>query len=261
MAVKPNLLSIVQDILVDLNADEVNSINETEDAEQVARTVRATYRALIIKNNWPHTRRALTILPRSDTDFPTHMLIKEDLKELISVNYNKALLGETRKRYTLIPYLNPDEFLRKTNKRDNTTAEVDVIVDDSGIELMIANNRHPECYTSFNDKDMVFDSYLSTVDSTLQISKVQAQGYIIPDFVLENTHVPDLPADGFSLLIEEATSRAQFKMRQFIDTKAEQEAGRQSRKQSQKSWTVNGGARYPNYGRSSGKSSSRTRLQ
>lgn len=251
MTVKSNLLSIVQDILSDLNADEVNSITDTEDSEQVARIIKATYLAIVSKNNWPHTRRALTILARSNTDFPTHMLIKEELKELVSINYNKAKVGEVRKRYTPIKYLFPDEFLRKTNTRDNTSAEVDVVIDDSGIELLISNNKHPDYYTSFNDNDLVFDSYLSTVDSSLQVSKVQAQGFIIPEFLLEDSFVPDLPADAFSLLIEESTSRAQFKMRQFVDTKAEQESGRQRRTMSQKSWSVNSGNRFPNYGRRS----------
>lgn len=249
MAAKRTLIEIVQDILADINSDEVNSIADTEDAEQVAKIVRSTYRALISKNTWPHTRRALTIEPRSDNLFPTHMVIKEELKELISIFYNKQRDGETRKLYKEIKYLEPDDFLRKINARNSDEADVQVVIDDSGIELLIKNDKHPDYYTSFNDVDIVFDSFDSSVDSTLQVSKFQAQGYIIPDFDLVDTFIPDLPADSFSLLLEESTSRAQFKLRQLIDTKAEQEAGRQMRRQSRKSWTVAGGLVYPNYGR------------
>lgn len=249
MAVKKTLLELVQDILTEINSDEVNSIGDSEDAEQVAKQIKATYRALITKNVWPHTRRALTLQPRSDNNFPTHMSINEDLKELISVFYDKSKQGETRKRYTEVHYVEPDNFLRKTNKRNNDESDIDVITDDSGIELLIKNDKHPEYYTSFNDSDIVFDSYEGDVDDTLQISKVQAQGYILPDFNLVDTFVPDLPADAFPLLLEEATSRCQFKMREFVDTKAEQEAGRQMRRQSRKSWTVNAGTVYPDYGR------------
>ena len=249
MANKPNLLEIVQEILTDISSDEVNSISDTEDSEQVAKHVRATYRALITQDKWPHTRRALTLNPRSDSAFPNYMIVKEDLKELISVYYNKAKVGEARKNYEELTYLDPDDFLMKLNKRDNTKANTDVIIDDSGIELLILNDKHPQWYTSFNDVDIVFDSYDSAVDSTLQTSKVQAQGWIIPEFRLEDTFVPDLPVDGFSLLIEESISRSQFKMRQMVDTKAEQESARQRRTQSQKNWTVSGGTRYPNYGR------------
>lgn len=249
MAVKKTLLEIVQDILLDLNSDEVNSISDTEDSEQVANIVKNTYLALITKNTWPHTRRALTVNARSDNEFPTHMIIKEDLKELLSIFYNTAKTGETQKKYRELSYADPDEFLRRTNKRNNDEANVDIIIDDSGIELLIKNDKAPDFYTSFNDVDIIFDSYDSMIDSSLQQSKVQAQGYIIPEFKLLDTFVPDLPVDGFSLLLEESTSRAQWKMRQLIDNKAEQESARQMRRQSQKSWTVASGTRFPNYGR------------
>ena len=243
------VLDLVQDILTDMNSDEVNSISDTEDSEQVSRILRSTYRALISKNSWPHTRRALSLVARSDSNFPTHMRVREDLKELISVSYDKAKFGETRRKYTPITYLMPDEFLRRVNARDNTSAEVDVVVDDSGIEVLIRNDKHPDYYTSFNDADIVFDSYLSDTDATLQESKFQAQGFIIPEFRLEDGFIPDLPADAFPLLQEEATSRCQSKIRQLTDGKSEQEAGRQARVMSRKSWVVDGGLRYPNYGR------------
>ena len=40
-----------------------------------------------------------------------------------------------------------------------------------------------------------------------------------------------------------------FKLKEVQDIKSEQEAGRQQRWLSRKAWTVNGGIRYPNYGR------------
>jgi hypothetical protein len=249
MSAKRTLLDIVQDILTDINSDEVNSITDTEDAEQIARIVRSTYRALLSKNHWPHTRRALTINARSDTNFPTHMIVQEELKELASIFYNKSKVSDSRLYYTEITYIEPDEFLRKLNSRDNTAAETDIVIDDSGVQLLIKNDKHPDYYTSFDDVNMVFDSYDSAIDNTLQQSKFQATGYVIPDFIISDSFVPDLPVDSFSLLLEESTSRAQFKMRQIIDNKAEQESARQQRRQSRKNWTVNEGSIFPNYGR------------
>jgi hypothetical protein len=249
MSTKSTLLDIVQDILGEMSSDEVNSITDTEDSEQVARIVRTVYKNIITKNTWPHTRKALTLVARSDSNFPTHMVIEDDLMELASVYYNKSLYGETQKKYDEVDFVDPDEFLRRTHKRNSDEADVDVVIDDSGIELLIKNDKHPDFFTTFNDEDLVFDSYNSDVDSTLHIAKFQAQGYVLPEFKLEDSFVPDLPADAFPLLIEEATSRAQFKMRQMVDQKSEQESGKQSRKMSRKSWVVNGGIKYPNYGR------------
>lgn len=246
---KKTLLQLVQQILSDIDGDEVNSISDTEESEQVARHVQSAYEAIVSNTNWPHTRRAVALTPRSDSAFPTHMTVNEDVKEMISIRYNVAKVGEASKTYKLMKYLDPDQFLNKINKRDNEQDNTDVIIDDSGIELLILNDKAPEYYTSFNDESVIFDSYDSEVDATLQDSKTQAQGYIIPAFSLTDSFVPDLPVDAFSLLYEEATSRAQLKLRQIQDVKAETESQKQSRWQSRKSWVVSGGIRYRDYGR------------
>lgn len=246
---KQTLLELVQQILSDIDGDEVNSINDTVEAEQVATIVKGAYNAIVSNSNWPHTRRAVALVPRSDSNFPTHMTIRESLKELISVRYNRAEVGETRKQYDELSYYTPDDFLRKTNYRNNDNTNTDVIVDDSGIELLILNDKGPEFYTSFDDVNIVFDSYDSAVDSTLQQSKFQAQGYIIPDFNITDAFVPDLPADAFALLFEESVSRAQMKLRQVQDAKSERESQKQSRWLSRKSWAVNEGEKRRDYGR------------
>ena len=246
---KQTLLQIVQTILSDMDGDEVNSISDTEEASQVARIVKNNYLAMMSNTTWPHTRRALTVEARSDSNYPTYLGVKEELKELISIYYNTRKVDATRDNYTQLTFLEPDQFLHKTNQRDNSKANVVTTIDDSGIKLFILNDKAPEYYTSFNDVDIVLDSYDSLVDSTVQISKIQALGYIIPAFELVDSFIPDLPIDAFSLLIERSTSAAQFKLRQFQDVKSEQESTKQSRWMSRKSWTVNGGIRYPNYGK------------
>lgn len=251
MSQKKTLLELVQDVLSDISGDEVNSIFDTVESEQVANHIKGAYHAIVSNTVWPHTRRALTLIARSDNAFPTHMKVKEELKELISIFYNCAKVGETKRNYKELKYLLPDDFLRKLNSRNSDNTDTDIVVDDSGIELLIKNDKAPEYYTSFNDVDIVFDSYDKEVDSSVQISKVQASGYIIPEFRLEDSFVPDLPVDAFALLREESTSRCQWKMRQIQDIKSEGEAKRQSRWLSQKSWTVRGGIQFPNYGKGS----------
>lgn len=243
------VLEIVQGILSDIDGDEVNSIGDTEESDQVSRIVKSTYEALVSHTTWPHTRRAVALTPRSDSDYPTHMSLNDNVKELISIFYNTADLGETRRKYKELKYKEPDDFLRIINRRNSDDSGVDIIIDDSGIELLIKNDKDPEYFTSFNDVDIIFDAYDSEVDSTLQESKLQAQAYIIPTFELSDSFVPDLPVDAYPMLIEEATSKAQYKLRQFQDIKSEQEALRQSRYMSRKSWRTNGGISFPNYGR------------
>lgn len=251
---KPTLLAIVQEILSDMDSDVINSIDDTDEAGQVAQIVKSTYDAMISNRNWAHTKRILKVDVYSDNTKPTHLLVQDEIKEMISIFYDKKKLGETRLQYLEVDWLEPDDFLRFTNKRNNDDTNTMVVTDPSGVKLLIQNDKAPTYYTSFDDKTIVFDSYDSTVDNTIQTSKTQARAYVIPEFLISDDTIPDLPREAFSALIEEAKSKAMFKLKQMSDSKAEQESVRQQKWLSRKNWTVNGGIRFPNYGRNRGRS-------
>ncbi len=246
---KKNLLEIVQEILSDMTSDVINSIDDTDEAGQVALIVQSTYDAMIANRNWPHTARVVNLTASTDNLLPTHMSIDEEIKEMISVYYDKRRDGETRIRNEEVKWKDPDDFLRYINKRDSDGTDTLTVNDSSGVKLLILTNKAPTYFTSFDDDTLVFDSYDSDVDTTLQSSKTTARAYIIPDFEMTDTHIPDLPKEAFPALIEEAKSKAQFKLNQVQDIKSEQEAGRQQRWLSRKAWRVNGGIKYPDYGR------------
>lgn len=250
---KRTLLDMVQEILNDLDCDEVESIDDTVESEQVTSIIKSAYYAMMSNRDWPHLRRSIQVTGLGDTTKPTHMKLQDGIKELCFINYNKVKNGETRKRYEEIEYLQPDHFLHKTNLRNNDESDTVAITDNGGIEILIKNDTPPKYYTSFDDEYLVFDSYDSTVDTTLQESKVQAMAYVMPDWNSEDTFIPDLPENAFTALVEEAKSRASFRLKQVADQKAEQEAGRQNRWLARKARRVAGGIQYPNYGRVSRK--------
>lgn len=248
---RQSLLDIVQEILSDMDSDEVNSITDTEEAEQVASIVRSTFRAMMVNRDWPHQRKLVKFIASGNTALPTHMTIESVVKRMISVSYNKAGAGDTSKKYQSVKYLEPDAFLRRQNSLNSDNANVDICIDPTGVELLIRNDIQPQYFTSFDDRVLVFDSYDSSVDDTLQNSKVQAMAYVLPSWTHSDTAIPDLPDEAFPLLIEESKSKCSFKLRQFRDEKSEIEAGRQNRWLSRKARRVNGGIQYPNYGRRS----------
>lgn len=243
------LLSLVQDVLNEMDGDEVNSISDTAEALQVANYFKVVYENMMANRNWPHTRTAASITGRADSNFPTHMILNEDVKELISVYYDKRGSGETRRKYEKVKYKDPDEFLHILNTRNNDDTNVVVVSDDSGIELLIRNDKHPEYFTSFDETNLIFDSYDSDVDTTLQDSKVQAIGYVIPTFLVQNDYEPNLPQEAIPALREEVIVRAQAKSRQFEDVISAQESRRQSRWLARKSWRAGGGTKYPDFGK------------
>ena len=246
---KYTLLDIVQEILSDMDSDEVNSISDTVEAEQIAVIIKSTYNAMMVNRDWPHTRKLVSFIASGTVALPTHLKLNTNVKRMLSVTYNKAKADETRKQYLPVKYLEPDAFLRRQNALNSDLPNVDIITDPTGVELLVRNDISPEYYTSFDDSYMVFDSYDSGADSTLQESKVQAMAYVLPTWVHTDSAIPDLPDDAFPLLIEESKSKAQFKLRQFVDSKAEMEAGRQNRWLSRKARKIAGGIGYPDFGR------------
>lgn len=246
---KLTLLELVQDIMNDIDADFVNSIDDTTESQQVAQIVKSTFFALMHRRNWRSNKQLLQLVASGDDALPTHMYLPENLSELTLINYDCKRAGQTRKFYKNIKFIYPDEFLRRQNVLNDEADNVDVIQDPTGVELLIRNDVPPTYWTSFDDKAIVFDSYEKGVDDTLKSTKVQAFGYVTPQWVHEDSAIPSIPEEDFTLLLEEAKSRASIKIRQVADQKAEQEAQRQDRWLSRRQWRAHGGVRYPNYGR------------
>lgn len=245
---KQTLLEITQDILNDISGDEVTSINDTVESVQVAAIVRSTWFDMMTSRNWPHTRTLTTPVADATVEYPTYINFDSNLKELIYINYNKSKVAG-KLEYDEIKYLHPDDFLRFTNQRNTQSANVQVIIDQSGVSINLTNNAAPQYYTSFDDVKIILDSYNSSVEPYLTMNKFQAYGYFIPEWSHQDNAIPSLPLEAFPQLIEEAKSRAAVKLRQQPDQKAEQEAQRQRKYMARKDWTIAGGIRFPNYGR------------
>lgn len=247
---KMTLIEIVQDILSDLTDDEVNSINDTLESLQIAQIVKTTYLEMMSNKNWPHLRTLDKLTASIDLTKPTHMEVNEDWKEVEWIEYNcRTETNPDRNIYRQIPYKSPDEFLRLTSQYDNTRDTVLEVEDYSGVVLHIKNDRHPEYWTSFDDEHVVFNSYNSDLDDTLQRTHTRVSVYKEPSWTMLDDFVPDLPSEAFSALLAEAKSVAFIVIKQQANEKAEQQSLRQRNWLSRKSWTTNGGIRLPSYAR------------
>lgn len=243
---KKSLLRMVQDILSEMDSDEVNSIDDTVESQQVATIIRNCYEELLTNRNWPHLKKLIQIEHSGDPSKPTHMRAPDNLKELVEFHYDK---GTTKKQFERVKFMEPDEFLVYTRNRNTDNTNVVVVNDVNGVELLIINDKAPEYYTTFDDDYLVFDSYNISVDDALKKSKTQCIAYVFPTWTHTDSFIPDLPEEAFPLLFEESKSTSFFTLKQMINDKAEQKAGRQNRWLSRKAWRINGGIKYPDYGR------------
>lgn len=250
---KSTLLELAQDISSAMDGDEFGSIDDTFEAEQIVTIIRTVYRDLVSNRNWPHLKQAITLTPSGDTAKPTHVTIEDDVKELVLLNYDTSSDTETRTRYLEMTWLENDDFLRRANALNTDESYVQKVTDPSGIIINIRNDKAPKYYTSFDDSTLIFDSFDSDVEATLQSSKFQAIAYKMPVFQATDSFEIDLPEEAFSALYNEAKSLAFIELRQVNHAKAEQEARRQQRWLAREASKLKGGVRYPNYGRRSAK--------
>jgi len=217
---KKTLLQIVQSILSDMDSEDVNSLSDSIEAQQVASIVEDTYFNIIATRDIPEHYELLKLTAASDSEFPTHFHYPTQCKEIQTLWYE-----DKNGDYREITWCEPMDFIRKT---DQVGEDYDTVLDkNGGTKLRILNNQDPSFYTSFDDEWVVLNSYDSTVDTTLQSSKVRAYGVVYPTFQRTDSFVPDLDNTMFPYLIAESKSVAMSLLKGQSDPKIEQAARRQ----------------------------------
>lgn len=239
---KKTLLEIVQSILNDLDSEEVNALDDSVEALQIASIVRDTYYNIVSTREIPEHYSLVKLTALADSAHPTHFKYPTDTKEITNVWYQNS-----DGNYTEIKFVEPLDFLYLT---DTISSEYTSVTDKSaGTTLRIGNAEDPKFYTSFDDEYLVFNSFDTTVDSTLQESKVRAYGSKIPSFTISDSFVPDLDADMFPYLLAESKSTAMSILKGFSDPKVEQAARRQKSYIQNQRYNTKRSNKWSNYGR------------
>lgn len=246
---KMTLLDMVQDILSDMNSDEVNSINDSVEALQVAQILKSTYFSIIDGKDWPHLYQLYQLVGYSNSLKPTHFKLPDNVIEVDWLKYNIKSNLSDKDLYRDIVYKTPKEFMAILDSRDSSASFITVVEDDSAIDLNIYNDRVPSFYTSFDNETIIMDAYLSVLEPTLQGAKTQGYGRVYPTWTMEDSFIPDLPTQSFSYLLNEAKSTCFLRIKEMSDAKSEQHSLTQKRRQSQDSWRVADTVKYISYGR------------
>mgnify|MGYP003599170690 CR=1 FL=1 len=247
---RATLLEMVQDILSEMDSDEVNSLDDTIEAGQVATILKNTYFLMCSNRNWGDENELTTLDHVGVIEMPTHMLIPQDIKKLDYLAYENVRRDTGRQEYVKLKYLYPDEFLRIAQNRPAHLDFVQEVTDFGGVRLFIRNNENPRYWTSFDDKHIVCDAYDQTVDTTLKVSKTQAMVVRAPKWEYREDFIPKLPVEAFAALLADAKSTAFFSLKQMENSKAEANAQKQQRWLARQNSTTRGGIRYTTYGRS-----------
>lgn len=240
---KFTLLEMAQEILGSMQSEEVNSIDDTTEAYDVAKLIRSVYYDLAIEIGLPEHEGLFELNASGDPDKPTLMTVPDTVSLLRNVKYNIKSDEDENANYqdiVFLPFQDFYEMQRGYQEQEDNVGEMIFTTNGEDFEVMYKSDKHPQWFTTFDDHTLIFDSYDSDLDTTLQKSKTMCMGIIFPTFSLTNNFTPDLDPTQFSLLKNRAKVRAFTEMKQQRNPEAEKETRNQKIKTQKNKWLVSG---------------------
>lgn len=226
---KYTLLDLTQTVLSSMDSDEINSISDSVESQQVAKIIRTVYYDIINRSGLPELNTPVNLSASGDSTKPVIMYVPEAVSKVDWVQYDNATLTEPNRNLQPVYFIPFKEFMERSNGLDIDETTVDsfsLTVNGATFNIQYKNDKAPEYYTTFDDSTFIFDSFDSAVDTTLQSSKTLAYGRRIPVFTMSDTFTPELDEPQFQLLLNEAKALAWAELKQAAHTKAEQNSRR-----------------------------------
>ena len=212
MALK-TLLQVVQDVMSETGYDEVNSIGDTVDADQVANIVRAVYEEIRELSDLPASFTFFQ-LDATSTSTPTVMTLPDGVQEIKELEYNVQESVSDPDNYKPIPVIPLIEFYRRTNALDDTETNVTTITVAGRTAYKILNDIAPSFCTVYNDKYVLFNAYDSSLETNLQQSKSRCVGFVEDTWSHTDSYQIPLSTQLTRLLIEKSKARVNSSLRQ-----------------------------------------------
>lgn len=187
------LLQVTQEYLDATSGFYVDSIFDTDESQQVAKVAERVYYKMVQEfPNLLFTMKEMTLDSLSDTTRPNYMLLPRDIQKIqeSKIYYNVSTSGGIT--YKEIQYLSPIAFIEATANR--TTQDTIVVEGFDENKMVVPTKQFPTYCTSFDNKYVVFDSYNSDYDTTMQSSKskIVASGEEV--FLQEDDFVIPVPS-------------------------------------------------------------------
>lgn len=227
---KYTLLELTQLLLNDLDGDQVDSITDTAEATQVANIILETYNDIISRADLPEHYNLFELQASGDVTLPIIMYLPSGVVSLLWIKYNNETDDTPSPYYKEVCYQDLDSFMNTMLSLDPDEDNIDtttLTIGSDSIPLIYQTDKFPQYFTTFNDNTLIFDSFNSDEDATLQKTKTIAYGLTETDSELSDGFIPDLDSHQFALLIADAKSQAFIELKQVENVKAERRARKQ----------------------------------
>jgi hypothetical protein len=226
---KFTVLEMVQELLSSLDSDEVNSIEDTVESMQVAVILRSVFYDLAVDLNFAEHETLFELNASGSSLKPTQMFVPENVSKLHWIKYDNREDGALKASMEDVNFVMFEDFLRMQKGLEDqpNVGEMSISLHGEEFPVLFHNDRHPQWWTSIDDRTIIFDAYDASIDTTLQKSKTMCSGIIYPEFLLEDSFIPDIDASAFSLLKNRAKVRAFAELKQAPNQEAASETRRQ----------------------------------
>lgn len=218
------LLELTKAVLSSMDSDEVNSINDTVESQQVVEVIKTVYDDIISRGGLQSNKTLFNLTASNDPSKPILMLKPNGIDRIEWVKYDVRKDNETVPVWNTLSYMPIEEFIDYIHSYRQGETNVETfthVFDGFTVDFVYRNDTAPLYYTTYDDEQIFFDAYDNTVDNTLQSSKTLCYGNKPTDFQKTDSFVPELQPQQFALLLNESKSLAWAELKQTIHQKAE----------------------------------------
>jgi hypothetical protein len=221
---KYTLLELTQSVLSSMDSDEINSINDTVESQQVVEVIKTVYDDIISRGDLESNKAPFNLTPSGDPLKPVLMTKPENIDHVHWVKYNCMDSDDTDpvwRDMTYLPFMDFIDYMHQYHPTETDMSSFDFIADGFVTTFTYKTDTAPSYYTTFNDNTVIFDAHDVSIDTTLQSSKTLCYGSKTTDFLAQDTFIPSLQPKQFPLLLNEAKSLAWAELKQTAHQKAE----------------------------------------
>ncbi len=221
---KRTILQLVQDLGAGINSDEIDSLDETIEATDIATILKQTLKEVLDRKTWEFMKdkvRQLDVRADGSTELNT-LLIPDDVTLIKCLRYK-----DDNGKFYEVQYVQACDFIAKVQSR-TVGDDVLAIVNSDGVELNTLTNIVPQYWTSFDEVSITFDAYNANTGTgnLIEDSVIIADVMPVTDFT-DPEAVLNIPERMETLVFNEALVTCNYRIRQIRDPRADRIARRQ----------------------------------
>jgi hypothetical protein len=214
------LLQLTQNILSAMNSDEVNSITDTVESQQVADEIHTTFNLMYTNHDLGTFDGLVNLESPGSTTTPHILNLPANVQFLKWLKYRDYRNTSSDLTYVDLTYLEPELFIKHIVEQVDPASSVNVtLLSSSAVTFPIASNRAPKYYTIFDDDQaIVFDAFDQTYESFLTGGNSLAWATQYKTFQMSDTFIPPIPASEFPRLLAEAKSACFINLKEIANS-------------------------------------------